>query len=90
MDLLPPDLVNRLVHDALAEDLGPGDATTLSTIPPETNAVAYMRARQRIVVAGLQLAEASFRKLSPSVSIRWHSRDGKSEPAGSDLRRPMR
>ncbi|HAV62683.1 MAG TPA: carboxylating nicotinate-nucleotide diphosphorylase [Verrucomicrobiales bacterium] len=85
MDLLPPDLVNRLVHDALAEDLGPGDATTLSTIPPETNAVAYMRARQRIVVAGLQLAEASFRKLSPSVSIRWHSRDGKSEPAGSDL-----
>lgn len=82
---MPPDLVNRLVQEALAEDLGTGDATTLATIPPDANAVAFMRARQRIVVAGLQFAEAAFRKLSPSVSIRWHSRDGKSEPAGADL-----
>ncbi len=85
MDLLPTDLVSRLVQDALAEDLGPGDATTVATIPAEAAAVAYMRARESIVVAGLQFAEAAFRKLSPSVTIKWHSRDGKSEPAGSTL-----
>jgi nicotinate-nucleotide pyrophosphorylase (carboxylating) len=85
MDLLPTDLVSRLVQDALAEDLGPGDATTLATIPAETQAVASMRARETIVVAGLQFAEAAFRKLSPSVTIKWHSRDGKSEPADSTL-----
>jgi nicotinate-nucleotide pyrophosphorylase (carboxylating) len=85
MDLLPSDLVNRLVQDALAEDLGPGDATTVAIIPAEANAVAFMRARETIVVAGLQFAEAAFRKLSPSVTIKWHSRDGKSEPAGSTL-----
>lgn len=85
MDLFPPDLVSRLVQDALAEDLGPGDATTLATIPAEANAVAFMRTRERIVVSGLQFAEAAFRKLSPSVTIKWHSRDGKTEPAGSDL-----
>jgi nicotinate-nucleotide pyrophosphorylase (carboxylating) len=71
MDLLPTDLVNRLVQEALAEDLGPGDATTLATIPAEANAGALMRTRERIVVAGLQFAEAAFRKLS--------------EPAGSTL-----
>jgi len=85
MDLLPSDLVNRLVQDALAEDIGPGDATTVAIIPAEANAVACMRARETIVVAGLQFAEAAFRKLSPSVTIKWHSRDGKSEPAGSTL-----
>jgi len=85
MDLLPTDLVSRLVQDALAEDLGPGDATTVAIIPAEANAVACMRARETIVVAGLQFAEAAFRKLSPSVTIKWHSRDGKSEPAGSTL-----
>lgn len=85
MDLLPPDLVNRLVQDALAEDLGPGDATTLAIIPAELNGLGFMRAREPIVVAGLQFAEAAFRRLSPSVTIKWHSRDGKSEPAGSDL-----
>lgn len=85
MDLLPADLVNRLVQDALAEDLGPGDATTLATIPAELNGLGFMRAREPIVVAGLQFAEAAFRRLSPSVTIKWHSRDGKSEPAGSTL-----
>lgn len=85
MDLLPPDLVNRLVQDALAEDLGPGDATTLATIPADANAVAFMRAREHIIVAGLQFAEAAFRRLSPSITVKWHSRDGKSEPAGSTL-----
>jgi len=85
MDLLPPDVVNKLVQEALAEDMGPGDVTTLATIPAETQATAMMRTRQRIVVAGLQFAEATFRKLSPSVTIKWHSRDGKTEPAGSTL-----
>ena len=83
--MLPADLVNRLVQDALAEDLGPGDVTTLATIPAEVNAVAYMRARESIVVAGLQFAEAALRKLSPRVTIKWHSRDGKSEPTDSTL-----
>jgi len=73
------------VQDALAEDLGTGDVTTLALIPPESHAVAFMRARETIVVAGLQFAEAAFRRLSPSVTIKWHSRDGKSEPAESTL-----
>jgi nicotinate-nucleotide pyrophosphorylase (carboxylating) len=85
MDLLPPDLVNRLVQEALAEDLGPGDATTLAMIPPETNATAFMRTREPVVVAGLQFAEAAFRKLSPNLTVKWHSRDGKSEPTDSTL-----
>ncbi len=85
MDLLPPDVVNKLVQEALAEDLGAGDVTTLATIPAEMQATAMMRTRQRIVVAGLQFAEAAFRKLSPSVTIKWHSRDGKTEPTGSTL-----
>lgn len=85
MDLLPPDVVNKLVQEALEEDLGPGDVTTLATIPADLQVTATMCTRQRLVVAGLQFAETAFRKLSPSVTIKWHSRDGKTEPAGSVL-----
>src|SRR4051812_43820144 len=50
---LSSDEVRKAVQSALAEDLGNGDATTLSTIPPETIARGVMRAREPMVLAGI-------------------------------------
>jgi hypothetical protein len=44
------------VRTALAEDLGPGDATTLACIPLESRSLARMMAREDLTVAGLQFA----------------------------------
>lgn len=64
---LPQKLVREAVKAALAEDVGSGDATTLATVPPRTQARAVMVARKRLVACGLALAEEAFRQVSRSV-----------------------
>ena len=44
--------VRRLVRLALAEDIGRGDVTTASTVPPAVEAVGVIVARSALVVAG--------------------------------------
>ena len=55
--------IRRAVQAALAEDIGSGDATTLATVPETATAKAVLRAREPLVVAGLDFAEAAFREL---------------------------
>jgi nicotinate-nucleotide pyrophosphorylase (carboxylating) len=73
------------VRLALAEDIGPGDVTTLATVPDTAVARALMRAREALVVAGLDLAEAAFRELAPEAIIHRRSNDGANEPKGAEL-----
>jgi nicotinate-nucleotide pyrophosphorylase (carboxylating) len=53
--------IRRAVQAALVEDIGAGDATTLATVPKTATAKAVLRAREPLVVAGLDFAEAAFR-----------------------------
>ena len=49
-----------LVEAALAEDLGPGDATSLALLGPGDRGAAVLEARAEIVVSGLELAREVF------------------------------
>src|SRR3981189_911239 len=74
---LSPLAIDQAVQRALDEDLGrAGDITSMATIPEATHAHAILIARQSGVIAGLPLAVATFRKLSPDISIEAHFRDG--------------
>jgi nicotinate-nucleotide pyrophosphorylase (carboxylating) len=77
--------IRRAVQIALAEDIGPGDATTLSTVPVDAVLRTVMRAREPLVVAGLAFAGAAFRQLSPRVRIKRLARDGQRVRAGGAL-----
>jgi len=77
--------IRQAVRAALAEDIGSGDATTLATVPPQLTARAVMRAREPLVVAGLDFAETAFRGLSAKVKIKRTSRDGQRVKAGAAL-----
>ena len=79
--------IRQVVRAALAEDIGIGDATTLATVPETAMAGAVMRAREPLVVAGLDFAEAAFRELSPKIKIEKLSRDGQRIVAGKILLR---
>ena len=85
--MTPPNAleIRRAVESALAEDIGSGDVTTLTTVPPTTTAAAVLRARESLVVAGLAFAETAFRKLSPRVQTRRLVRDGQRIKAGAGL-----
>jgi nicotinate-nucleotide pyrophosphorylase (carboxylating) len=68
--------IRNAVQAALAEDIGSGDATTLAIVPETATAKAVMRAREPLVVAGLDFAQAAFRELSTAVKIERLAKDG--------------
>jgi nicotinate-nucleotide pyrophosphorylase (carboxylating) len=77
--------IRAAVRAALAEDIGHGDATTLATVPPNLTARAVMRAREPLVVAGLEFVETAFRELSRKIRIQKICRDGHAAKAGAAL-----
>ena len=78
--------LSEFVERVLAEDLGTGgDVTSKATIAEGTRLTAEMNARQLMVVAGLDIAEAFFRKLDPEVQVERHANDGDRVERGSTL-----
>ncbi len=80
--------LDQFVTATLSEDLGDfGDITSAAVIPAEARFSGVMDTRDDIVVAGLPLAEAFFRKLDPAVEIELLVADGDAVPHKSDLMR---
>jgi len=85
---LPPFLVERAVAAALEEDLGQaGDITTDPIIPAHATAEAEIVARKEGVIAGLDLAAASFKALDPDSQFAADVADGTRVAAGARLAR---
>jgi nicotinate-nucleotide pyrophosphorylase (carboxylating) len=63
------------VERALAEDLGPGDATA-DLIPPGILAEAELWLRESAVLCGIPWFEGCFRALDPEVRFDWQVREG--------------
>lgn len=87
MTALPVQLsrlaVERAVAAALEEDLGlAGDLTSQATLAPDAWAVAVLGARERGVIAGLDLAAAAFRLVGEGVSFSARVSDGDRVAAG--------
>ena len=76
MDSLDGQLIRSAVLQALDEDLGTGDATSLAFIPVDAMSTARMNARENLTVAGLNFAEVAFRELAPNVQITRYAADG--------------
>jgi len=85
MDALTHEEIRRAVQAALAEDVGPGDVTTVATVPEHATAQALMVAREPLTVAGLAFAEHAFKELSPAVQIERVAKDGQQVVAGATL-----
>ncbi|MDW8310275.1 MAG: carboxylating nicotinate-nucleotide diphosphorylase [Verrucomicrobiales bacterium] len=79
--------VRAAVRHALAEDIGRGDVTSLAVVPAGARAVAVLRAREPLVVAGLVFAETAFRLRSGAVQVQRLARDGQRVAAGAVLLR---
>lgn len=73
---LSPKQIQDAVCAALKEDVGGGDVTTVATVPADSISSAVMRAREPLVVAGLEFAVMAFRELSPALEIVTPVEDG--------------
>ena len=70
------DTVERVVHAALAEDIGAGDVTTDATIPADAVGVADLLVKEAGVVCGVRVAETTFRALDPDIRFEALASDG--------------
>lgn len=67
MELKTLTELERVVRDALAEDVGSGDVTSEAVLEAEQEATATILLGEPGVVCGLAAAEAAFRALAPDV-----------------------
>jgi nicotinate-nucleotide pyrophosphorylase (carboxylating) len=81
-----PLLVEPLVRQALAEDLGrAGDLTTDLIVPPDQQASARVVARRSGTISGLGVAAAAFLLIDPAVRFTTEIADGSAAAAGATL-----
>lgn len=77
--------VDRIIDAALAEDIGAVDLTSEIVIPDGTRATFVLRTREEIVLAGLPVAEAVFRRRAPDCGFAPGAADGDRVARGTVL-----
>ena len=68
--------LEKLIKDALEEDIGEGDHSTLSSIEPGTEGKAVLKIKQDGILAGMQVAEKIFRCIEPGIVFNAMKKDG--------------
>ncbi|HEY8917775.1 MAG TPA: nicotinate-nucleotide diphosphorylase (carboxylating), partial [Chitinophaga sp.] len=68
--------LNNLIRNALAEDIGNGDHSTMACIPPTAKGKARLKIKEQGVLAGMEVAEAIFRQLDMFTVFTPYKKDG--------------
>jgi nicotinate-nucleotide pyrophosphorylase (carboxylating) len=68
--------LQQLVDQALAEDVGDGDHSTLSCIPPEAKGKAVLKIKQDGILAGMDVAKKIFHHKEPGSVFTAFKKDG--------------
>jgi len=69
--------ITNLIGQAIAEDIGDGDHTSLATIPEEATGKMKLLAKEDGIVAGVEIAKLVFEKIDPGLRIEVLITDGK-------------
>lgn len=70
------DLLKHLIDEALKEDIGDGDHSTLSCIDGEARGVAVLKIKQDGILAGVSAAEKVFKSMEPNADFKAFKTDG--------------
>lgn len=76
--------IQLLIQNALAEDIGDGDHSTLSTIDKSAQGKAVLKVKQEGILAGVEVAELIFRFMQPDISFSQMKHDGDIMKPGED------
>jgi nicotinate-nucleotide pyrophosphorylase (carboxylating) len=74
--------LRHLVDEAIREDVGEGDHSTLCCIPADVKGKAVLKIKQDGVLAGLEVAEKIFKYKKPSCEFTRRKNDGESMRRG--------
>ncbi|MEO5361789.1 MAG: carboxylating nicotinate-nucleotide diphosphorylase [Nitrospirota bacterium] len=81
---IPPAVMDS-IRNALIEDIGHGDMTTMLTIDMSSRSEAVLTAKEATVVAGLPFFEAVFYIVDPGVEIKALTVDGQDIKKGGQI-----
>lgn len=70
------ELVDQFIINALQEDVGDGDHTSLSTIPAEITGKAQLLVKDEGILAGVELAIEIFKVVDPNLKVAIFLQDG--------------
>lgn len=73
---LSPFALDGILENALREDVGTGDITTLSTISPDRTVTGKYIAKESGVICGLDVVRRVFALLDPSIVLEGRMQDG--------------
>lgn len=68
--------LNHLITEALNEDVGDGDHSTLSCIPKNAKGKAVLKIKEDGILAGMLVAETIFKTVEPSAIFTAYKKDG--------------
>jgi nicotinate-nucleotide pyrophosphorylase (carboxylating) len=70
------ELLIHLIEEALKEDIGDGDHSTLSSIDAHTKGKAVLKIKEAGILAGMHVAESIFKHREPSCTFLPFKKDG--------------
>ncbi len=70
--------ISQIISEALREDIGSGDHTSLSTIPGTARGKARLLVKEDGILAGVDVAREVFRQVDPDITITIFKHDGES------------
>lgn len=76
MDKEFQQLLGNLVKQALNEDVGNGDITTIATIPKEQQSTATFIVKESCIIAGVELATLICKEVDSGLICKWFNQDG--------------
>lgn len=85
--------INSFIEQAVAEDIGEGDHSSLSTIPSDLQGLACLKIKQDGIIAGLELAQEIFNKIDPKLELSQYKEDGDQVNTGDiafEIKGPVR
>ena len=68
--------LKELIKNALAEDIGDGDHSTLSIIDKNAKGKAVLKIKQEGILAGVEVAEKIFQYMQADIGFRKYKKDG--------------
>ncbi len=71
-----PEHIQHFIQEALKEDLGDGDHTSLATVPASATGSANLLVKDTGVLAGVELAKAIFHAVDPNLELTLFKQDG--------------
>ncbi|HTD42065.1 MAG TPA: carboxylating nicotinate-nucleotide diphosphorylase [Mucilaginibacter sp.] len=69
-------IIHSFIANALAEDVGDGDHTSLATIPAGTRGKAKLLVKDNGILAGVELAVEIFNQVDPNLAVNIFLQDG--------------